>query len=150
VKLTRELRVAAPLEDVWAEVTEHRASFSGGIAFGLGKVSYSGRTALDDVDDDEHVAGFHVDLYQPDGYGAAVGTVTATLAPESDGTRVALEANLAVTGSGDEVAEFAFDGFAQALEGRLPGAERTRRRRLVVAGAALAAALLVVYKVVRR
>ena len=143
MKLTRELNVAAPLEDVWAEVAGSPRSgwITGGTAGG-----YNGSAVLDDLDDDEHVAGFHVEARERDGYGTAVGTITTTLKPEDDRTRVGVEANLAVTGGGAQVAEAALDHVARALEERLPGAERAGRRVLAVAGGALLIALFLIWR----
>jgi carbon monoxide dehydrogenase subunit G len=136
VRFTRELQVQAPLEDAWAAVAEPPA---GGWV----------RATLDDLDDDEHVAGFHVEARERDGYGTAVGTITSRLRGEGQRTRLSLEADLAVSGTERAMGDAVLEDFARGLEQRLPS-EPAGGRRLAVAGGAVLVALLIIWRLARR
>jgi hypothetical protein len=137
VKLTRDVRVAALLEDAWAALAEPPA---GGWV----------RATLDDLDDDEHVAGFHVEAGERDGYGTAVGTITSRLRGEGERTWLSLEADLAVSGTEQAMGDAVLENFVRGLERRLPSEPVGGRRRLAVAGGAVLVALLILWRLARR
>lgn len=149
MRVTRELRLAAPLDHTWAALA---AAPRSGWTTGGATDGSEGLAVLDDLDDDEHVAGFHVEARERGGHATALGTITSRLESEGDRTRVSLEADLAISGGADQpMAEAVLEDFARGLEGRLPAAEPVgRRRRLAVAGTALLLALFVVWRMTRR
>lgn len=137
MRLTRELQVPAPLEHTWAAVAEPPP---GGWV----------RATLDDLDDDEHVAGFHVEACERDGYGTAVGTITSRLRGEGERTCLSLEADLAVSGAERAMGDAVLEDFVRGLERRLPSEPVGGRRRPALAGGAVLVALFVIWRLARR
>jgi carbon monoxide dehydrogenase subunit G len=148
MKLTNEFLVAAPLERTWAalldvprvaralpgaviEPEEHDGAWQGTRKVKLGAVTaeYAGTARLDDVDEDDRVASFHVQARERRGQGTAAATITSRLAGEDGATRVRVETDLQVTGrqaqlgSGlmQDVAANVLDRFAAGLERELAG-----------------------------
>jgi len=108
MRLTSELTVAAPLERAWPALLE----LGGPLSVDLG-VAYAGVARLDDADDDEHAAGFHVLGREQGGNGLASATIVARAAPEGDVTRIAVDTELKLSGAavqpGQEEAQAAAD-----------------------------------------
>lgn len=149
MKLTNEVVVPAPLERTWpllldvprmvralpgatVEPGSPEGVYRGSLKVRLGPVAmeYEGSARLEDVDEDEHVASFHVEGRERRGHGGAAATITNRLLPEADGTRLVVETELSVTGraaqfgrdlmedvAGNLLAQFA-DGLEAAVAGR--------------------------------
>jgi carbon monoxide dehydrogenase subunit G len=150
MKLTNEIVVAAPPEQTWAllldvprvagalpgatvEPAGEAGLYRGTMRLKLGPVAatYEGVARLQDVDEDERVAGFHVQGREQGGPGTASATITNRVAPaEGGGTRVVVETELHVTGRAaqfgrgilEDVAARILTEFAQRLEGEVLGA----------------------------
>lgn len=114
MKLRNEFVVAAPFEQTWRTLLDlpRVASalpgasiepaggheYRGRMRVKIGPVTaeYSGTARLEDVDEDAHVASFHV---QGSGsQGSAAATITNRVEETPDGTRVVVEADLRITG----------------------------------------------------
>ena len=114
MKLRNEFVVAAPLEQTWRTLLDlpRVASalpgasiepaggheFRGRMRVKIGPVTaeYSGTARLEDVDEDAHVASFHV---QGSGsQGSAAATITNRVEETPEGTLVILETDLRITG----------------------------------------------------
>ncbi|HUZ82644.1 MAG TPA: SRPBCC family protein [Gaiellaceae bacterium] len=114
MKLRNEFVVAAPLEQTWRTLLDlpRVASalpgasiepagghdYRGRMRVKIGPVTaeYSGTARLEDVDDDAHVASFHV---QGSGsQGSAAATITSRVEETPEGTLVVLETDLRITG----------------------------------------------------
>jgi carbon monoxide dehydrogenase subunit G len=148
MKLTNEFVVAAPLERTWSALLDvprvagalpgaaidpepREGAWQGTMKVKLGAVTaeYAGTARLDDVDEDDRVASFHVQARERRGQGTAAATITSRLAAEDGATRVRVETDLHVTGrqaqlgSGlmQEVAANVLDRFAAGLEQELSG-----------------------------
>jgi uncharacterized protein len=149
VKLSNEFVVAAPLERTWSALLDvprvARAlpgasidpepadgAYRGTMKVKLGAVTveYAGTAMLQDVDDDERVAGFRVEARERRGQGTAAATITSRLVAEDGRTRVRVETDLAVTGRQaqlgrgimEDVAGGVLARFAERLERELAGA----------------------------
>lgn len=146
MRLMNEFTVAAPLERTWAalldvprvaralpgaaiEPEQREGAYRGTMKVKLGAVTaeYAGTARLDDVDDDERSASFHVEGRELRGQGTAAATITSRLAAADGGTRVTVQTELHVTGrqaqlgSGlmQDVAARVLDTFADGLEREL-------------------------------
>ena len=117
MKLTNEVVVPAPLERTWSllldvprvvralpgaavEPDAAEGVYRGTLKVRLGPVAveYEGVARLQDVDEDEHVASFHIEGRERRGHGGATATIVNRLLPEDGGTRLVVETDLAVTG----------------------------------------------------
>ena len=117
MKLTNEFVVAAPLARTWDTLLDvprvaralpgasidPRAdgdAYRGTMKLKLGPVTteYAGTARLQDADEDERVASFHVQAREARGQGSAAATITGRLTPAGEGTRVAVETDLQVSG----------------------------------------------------
>lgn len=114
MKLRNEFVVAAPLEQTWqtlldvprvasalpgAEIAPGGSGeFRGALRLKIGPVTaeYAGTARLEDVDEDAHVASFHVQ--GSGGQGTAAATITNRVEEAEGGTRVIVETDLRVTG----------------------------------------------------
>jgi carbon monoxide dehydrogenase subunit G len=114
MKLRNEFIVAAPLEQTWETLLdlprvasalpgatiepggngEHRGSMR--LKIGPVTAEYAGTARLEDVDEDAHVASFHVQ--GSGGQGTAAATITNRVEEAEGGTRVIVETDLRVTG----------------------------------------------------
>jgi carbon monoxide dehydrogenase subunit G len=148
LKLTNEFVVAAPLDRTWSALLDvprvaralpgaviepdaRDGAWQGTMKVKLGAVTaeYAGTARLDDVDEDDRVASFHVQARERRGQGTAAATITSRLAAEDGATRVRVETDLQVTGrqaqlgSGlmQDVAANVLDRFAAGLERELSG-----------------------------
>src|ERR671923_2399275 len=117
MKLTNEVVVPAPLERTWpllldvprmvralpgatVEPDGAEGVYRGSLKVRLGPVAmeYEGSARLEEVDEDEHVASFHVEGRERRGHGGAAATITNRLVPGSGGTRLVVETDLSITG----------------------------------------------------
>jgi hypothetical protein len=97
----------------------------------LGPVTaeYTGVARLQEVDDDDHVARYHVVGREARGQGSAEATITIGARDEDGGTRLRVETELAVTGRQaqlgrgvmEEVATGVLREFVSRLEGTITG-----------------------------
>jgi uncharacterized protein len=151
MKLRHEFVVAAPLEQTWQALLDVRrvasalpgasvapnaggGEFPGRVRLKIGPVTaeYTGVARLEDVDEDAHVASFHVQ--GSGGQGTAAATITNHLTEADGGTRVVVETDLRVTGRAaafgrgllEDVSARLLAEFAQRLESELlsPGGAR--------------------------
>jgi uncharacterized protein len=148
MKLTNEVVVPAPLEGTWpllldvprmmralpgatVEPDGPEGVYRGSLKVRLGPVAmeYEGSARLEDVDEDEHVASFHVEGRERRGHGGAAATITNRLLPEAGGTRLVVETDLSVTGRAaqfgrdlmEDVAGNLLAQFAHGIEAAVAG-----------------------------
>jgi carbon monoxide dehydrogenase subunit G len=117
MQLRNEAVVAAPLADTWEALLDVprvaralpgatiepkgvEGAYRGALKVRLGPVTmqYEGVARLQDVDEDEHVATFHLQGREARGHGGATATITNRLFAEDGSTRVVVETDVAVTG----------------------------------------------------
>jgi uncharacterized protein len=145
MKLTDELRIAAPLKTTWPvlldvptvaralpgatiEEAAEQGEYRGRMKVKLGPVTaeYSGVARLEEIDDDDHVARFHVVGREARGQGTAEATITIGARGEDGATQLRVETELAVTGRqaqlGRGVMEEVATGVLREFVGRLEGA----------------------------
>ncbi|MGE7438206.1 SRPBCC family protein [Kitasatospora sp. NPDC001175] len=121
MEFTNEFRVRLPVEAAWdlftdveriapcmpgAELTEVDGDrFHGTVKVRVGAVTvqYRGTAAVDELDGANRTARLTASGRDTHGQGNAEAHITATLAPDGDGTRVTVETRLSVTG---KVAQF--------------------------------------------
>jgi uncharacterized protein len=171
MRLTNEFVVAVPLERTWSALLDvprvaralpgavidpdpRDGAWQGTMKVKLGAVTaeYAGTARLDDVDEDDRVASFHVQARERRGQGTAAATITSRLAAEDGATRVRVETDLQVTGrqaqlgSGlmQDVAANVLDRFAEGLERQLSGGDEAEgeRQEVLDVGAAVRGPLL--------
>ena len=148
MKLTDELSIAAPLNKAWPVLldvptvaralpgaaiddTAEQGEYRGRMKVKLGPVTaeYTGVARLQEVDDDDHVARYHVVGREARGQGSAEATITIGARDEDGGTRLRVETELAVTGRQaqlgrgvmEEVATGVLREFVSRLEGTITG-----------------------------
>jgi len=143
MKLHDEFVVAAPLEQTWQALLDVSrvasalpgasvepgggGEYRGRLRLKIGPVTaeYAGSARLEDVDEDAHVASFHV---QGSGVqGTAAATITSRVREAEGGTRVVIETDLRVTGRAaafgrgliEEVSARTLAEFARRLESEI-------------------------------
>lgn len=144
MKLTDELSITAPLTKTWPALldvptvaralpgaaiddTAEQGEYRGRMKVKLGPVTaeYTGVARLQEVDDDDHVARYHVVGREARGQGSAEATITIGARAEDGGTRLRVETELAVTGRqaqlGRGVMEEVATGVLREFVGRLEG-----------------------------
>jgi carbon monoxide dehydrogenase subunit G len=148
MKLVNEFDVDAPLDRTWAllldvprvaralpgaTIEEDAAdgAWRGGMKIKLGPVTteYSGTARLQDVDEDDRVAGYRVEGREARGQGTAAATITTRLGERDGATHVVVETDLQVTGRQaqlgrnlmEDVAGGVLTEFASRLEKMLQG-----------------------------
>jgi carbon monoxide dehydrogenase subunit G len=148
VRLRNEVEVAAPLERTWRTLLdvpqvaralpgaaiEHEpmdGAWRGTMRVRLGPVvaEYAGTARLADVDEDERVAGYHVQGREVGGRGTAAATITGRVLEAGEETRLVVETDLRVTGREarleqgivQDAAAAVLAGFAGRLEEGLGG-----------------------------
>jgi carbon monoxide dehydrogenase subunit G len=142
MKLTDELSIAAPLSKTWPVLldvptvtrarpgaaiddTAEQGEYRGRMKVKLGPVTaeYTGVARLQEVDDDDHVARYHVVGREARGQGSAEATITIGARDDDGGTRLRVETELAVTGRqaqlGRGVMEEVASGILREFVGRL-------------------------------
>jgi carbon monoxide dehydrogenase subunit G len=131
VRISRELRVDAPAERAWRALLDVPQ-----LAGALGEADvdprpvdggwrgtlhgFAGTARVLDVDDDEHRVSLHLQGRRPDAGRAVAATVALLTAGEDGATRVAVEADVTVTGDAPGGAEL--EAATAALLDRLAGA----------------------------
>jgi len=144
MKLSNEFVVAAPIERTWnvlldvprvaralpgarIEADSADGAWRGTMKIKLGPVTteYAGSARLQDVDEDERVAGFFVQGHEARGQGTATATITSRLAEADGGTRVLVETDLRVTGRQAQLGR----GLMQDVAGALLGEFSARLER---------------------
>jgi hypothetical protein len=121
MRLSTEVTVAAPLERAWPALLE----LGGPLTLELGgRWEVSAR--LDDVDEDEHAAGFHLVGHEHGGNGMAAATILARANGGGDATRIAFDTDVRLTGAAErpdqETAQAAADELLARLAAHLEGA----------------------------
>jgi uncharacterized protein len=146
MKLRNEFLIGAPIDQTWdmlldiqrvaqclpgakIEPADGDGVYRGQMKVRLGPmtVEYQGTARLGDVDEDEHVATIDVKGKEARGQGTASATITNSVAPEGDRTKVVVETDLNVTGRPaqfgrgimEDVAAKMLDDFAKRLENEL-------------------------------
>jgi uncharacterized protein len=157
MQLRNEALVAAPLDETWRALLDVprvaralpgatiepegvEGGYRGALKVKLGPVTmeYEGVARLLDVDEDDHVATFHLQGRETRGPGGATATITNRLADENGSTRVVVETDVAVTG---RAAQFG-RGLMEDVAGRMIEQFATRLEREVLAGEPEPAAVL--------
>jgi carbon monoxide dehydrogenase subunit G len=150
MKLVSELQLGAPVQETWRALVDVPrvaqalpgatiepgpvdGAYRGRIKIKLGPVitEYTGLARLQDVDDDDHVASFHVHGREAHGQGSAEATITISCSGDAIGTRLRVETDLQVTGRQaqlgrgimEDVATRVLAEFAARLERALVSAE---------------------------
>jgi hypothetical protein len=115
MRLSTEVTVGAPLERTWPALLE----LGGPLTLELGgRWEVSAR--LDDADEDEHAAGFHVVGHEHGGSGMAAATIRARARGDDGGaTRIAFETDLRLTGAAERPDQAAAQAAADELLGRM-------------------------------
>lgn len=121
MELTNDFRVALPVDEAWAVLTDLERiapcmpgaqlqeiegdEYRGVVKVKVGPITaqYKGAATLVDRDDANHVAVLRAEGRETRGQGNANATITATLAPDGDATAVSLVTDLTITG---RVAQF--------------------------------------------
>jgi uncharacterized protein len=144
MKLSNEFVVAAHIERTWnvlLDVPRVARALPGArlepdsadgawrgtmkIKFGPVTTEYAGSARLQDVDEDERVAGFFVQGREARGQGTASATITSRLSEADGGTRVVVETDLRVTGRPAQLGR----GLMQDVAGALLGEFSARLER---------------------
>jgi uncharacterized protein len=150
MQLRNEATVAGPLDETWAalldvprvaralpgatiESERVEGAYRGTLKVRLGPVTlqYEGVARLQEVDEDEHVATFHLQGREARGHGGATATITNRLFAVNGSTRVVVETDVAVTG---RAAQFG-RGLMEDVAGRMLEQFAARLEREVLAGA---------------
>jgi carbon monoxide dehydrogenase subunit G len=148
MKLVNEFDVAASLDTTWstlldvprvaralpgATIEDDAAdgAWRGGMKIKLGPVTteYAGTARLQDVDEDDRVAGYRVEGREARGQGTAAATITTRLSERDGQTHVVVETDMQVTGRQaqlgrnlmEDVAGGVLTEFASRLEAMLQG-----------------------------
>ena len=150
MQLRNEVVVGAPLEQTWTALLDvprvgralpgasiepdgAEGSYRGRLKVRLGPVTveYEGVATVVDVDEDEHVASFHLQGREARGHGGATATITNRLSSEDGATRVVVETELAVTGRAAQLGR----GLMEDVAARMLEQFASRLEREVLAGA---------------
>jgi carbon monoxide dehydrogenase subunit G len=146
MKLRNEFSIAAPVDQTWdmlldiqrvaqclpgakIEPADGDGVYRGQMKVRLGPmtVDYKGTAKLGDVDEDDHVATIDVKGKEARGQGTASATITNSVLPEGDRTKVVVETDLNITGRPaqfgrgimEDVASKMLEDFAKRLENEL-------------------------------
>jgi carbon monoxide dehydrogenase subunit G len=121
MELTNEFRVSVPVDQAWAVLTDVERiapclpgaelqevegdEYRGVVKVKVGPITaqYKGKATFQSRDDTAHVAVLKAEGRDTRGAGNASATITATLTPDGDGTRVSVATDLTITG---KVAQF--------------------------------------------
>jgi carbon monoxide dehydrogenase subunit G len=116
MKLENEFRVGVPVEDAWrvlldveriapcmpgAQLQEVEGDqYRGIVKIKVGPITaqYKGAARITEVDDANHRAVLRAEGRDTRGQGNASATVTTTLQPDGDGTRVSIDSDVTITG----------------------------------------------------
>ena len=115
MRLSTEVTVAAPLDRTWPALLE----LGGPLTLELGG-SWEVSARLDDADEDEHAAGFHLVGHEHGGNGMAAATILARAGADGDaGTRIAFDTDLRLTGAAERPDQETAQAAADELLARL-------------------------------
>jgi uncharacterized protein len=134
MRLRNEVQVAAPLERTWRTLLDVprvaralpgaaiepepvHGAWRGTMKVRLGPVvtEYAGTARLADVDEDERVAGYHVQGREARGQGTAAATITGRVVDADGGTRLVVETDLRVTGRQAQLGRGIMEDIAAAV-----------------------------------
>lgn len=120
-------RVARALPGATIEPGGADGAWRGTMKVRIGPVTaeYAGLARLEDVDEDQRVASFHVQGREARGQGTAAATITSRLAPDGAGTRVEVQTELQVTGRQAQIGR----GIMEDVAGAILGEFATRLER---------------------
>ncbi len=153
MELTNDFRVALPVEEAWAVLTDLERiapcmpgaqlqeiegdEYRGIVKVKVGPITaqYKGAATFVDRDDAKHVAVLRAEGRETRGQGNANATITATLAPAGDATAVSLVTDLTITG---RVAQFG-RGVLADVSAKLLGQFVESLEQTVLAGEPVAA-----------
>jgi uncharacterized protein len=140
VRLSNEFEIGVPLERVWATLLDlprvagalpgatidpvaEGGAWRGGMRVKLGPVTtdYTGTARVQDADEDDRVVAFRVEGRELHGQGSAAATITARLAAAGDGTAVAVDTDLRVTGRQAQLGRGLMEDVAGAVLGEFAG-----------------------------
>jgi carbon monoxide dehydrogenase subunit G len=140
MKLRNEFDVAVPVERTWSTLLDvprvaralpgatidaepEGGAWRGTMKIRLGPVTteYAGSARVQDVDEDEHVAGYRVEGREIRGQGSAAATITTRLASRDGGTHVVVETDMQVTGRQAQLARGLMEDVAGAVLGEFAG-----------------------------
>ena len=112
-------RVARSLPGASIEPGAEGGAWRGTMKVRLGPVTteYAGTARLQDVDEDERVAGYRVEGREVRGQGSAAATITVQLAAADGGTRVVVDTDMQVTGRQVQLGRGLMEGVAGAILG---------------------------------
>jgi uncharacterized protein len=148
VELTNEFRVGVPVEDAWAILTDVERiapcmpgaqlqevegdQYRGIVKIKVGPITaqYKGTASFAEQDVDAHRVVLKAEGRDTRGQGNASATVTATLVPDGDGTKVTVVTDLTITG---KVAQFG-RGVLADVSGKLLGQFVDNLERDVLSG----------------
>jgi uncharacterized protein len=136
MRLRNEFEVGVPLERTWdtlldvprvaralpgatIEPDAEGGAWRGRMKVKLGPVTteYTGTARIQDADEDERVASFHVEGREVRGQGSAAATITTRLARADAGTRVVVETDMQVTGRQAQLGRGLMEDVAGAILG---------------------------------
>lgn len=150
MRLVNEFDVQAPVDRTWSTLLDvprvaralpgatiaddaAEGAWRGGMKIKIGPVTteYTGTARLQDVDEDERVAGYRVEGREARGQGTAAATITTRLSARDGGTHVVVETDMQVTGRQaqlgrnlmEDVAGGVLGEFASRLERMLQGGD---------------------------
>jgi carbon monoxide dehydrogenase subunit G len=140
MKLRNEFDVDVPVERTWATLLDvprvaralpgatidaepEGGAWRGAMKIKLGPVTteYAGSARVQDVDEDEHIAGYRVEGREIRGQGSAAATITARLASRDGGTHVVVETEMQVTGRQAQLGRGLMEDVAGAVLGEFAG-----------------------------
>jgi uncharacterized protein len=149
MRLASEVRVSAPLERTWRALLEVPrvarsmpgatiepdpvdGDYRGRMKVKLGPVQteYTGIARLQDVDEDEHIASFHVTGREVHGQGSAQATITIRAQAASEGTRIQVETDLQISGRQAQLGQ----GIMEDVAGGVLREFASRLERAIVSG----------------
>jgi uncharacterized protein len=149
MKLTNEMVVPAPLEEAWAVMLDvervapclpgasveeaEGGEYRGKMAVKIGpiKSNFEGTLRIEEADESNHRAVLSARARERRGQGTAAATITSTMEPAEEGTRVRVETDLRVTGPAaqfgrgvmQDVSAKLMDDFAECLGRQMGRAE---------------------------
>jgi carbon monoxide dehydrogenase subunit G len=116
MKLTNEITVPAPIDEAWALILDvervapclpgasveqaEEDQYKGSMKVKIGPIvsTFNGTLKIDEADEEAHRAVLNAKARDSRGKGTANATITSTLEPADEGTRVTVETDLRVTG----------------------------------------------------
>ncbi|HTE64184.1 MAG TPA: SRPBCC family protein [Solirubrobacteraceae bacterium] len=140
MKLRNEFDVGVPIGQTWATLLDvprvaralpgatidpdaEGGAWRGTMRIKLGPVTteYLGSARVQDVDEDDRVAGYRVEGREARGQGSAAATITTRLTEQDGGTRVVVETDLQVTGRQAQLGRGLMEDVAGTILGEFAG-----------------------------